>query len=182
MKALGGRGTFTGFAGTAFFPSGECLPSDILSCVAREITVPENSGVRITRRALMVSSMKATTGAPMRALSNVSPKSMEGLPTLFHEAKVEKMFRYSGKQISRTHPRRAFILLTFSWPMISVMLTGRRTSLLVDSRWRKASCQSNSVSLSVEGTAAISIFGMQGVEFEGEQRDRSWGLVFREGW
>jgi hypothetical protein len=54
--------------------------------------------------------------------------------------------------------------------------------LLVDSRWRKASCQSNSVSLSVEGTAAISIFGMQGVEFEGEQRDRSWGLVFWEGW
>jgi hypothetical protein len=53
-------------------PVASVLPSsklDILSWDATDISEPENAGVRITRRALIVSSTKATTGAPIKALS-----------------------------------------------------------------------------------------------------------------
>lgn len=49
-------------------------------------------------------------------------------------SKLETSCRPSDNQASKSHLRRAFIILTFSWPMISVILTGRSTSLLVDSR------------------------------------------------
>ena len=61
--------------------------------------------------------------------------------------------------LSNAYRSRVFILLTLSFPIISVTLTGRRTSLFVDPRCRKASCHSSSVSLSAESTAKFMMSG-----------------------
>lgn len=70
MNAFGGRGIFAGFIDAGLGLVGGSLghESRALEGDATEIDEPENVGVRRTRRALIDSSTKDTTGAPRRAL------------------------------------------------------------------------------------------------------------------
>lgn len=80
--------------------------------------------------------------------------------------------RLREKGCLRVYQRRDLILSTLLWPIISVMLVGRSTSLFVDSRWRKASCQSSSVTLSVDSTAAFMAIGIAVILNFRKQRQR----------
>ena len=70
MNALGGRGILVDLVDAALDLTGTSpvFELKVLAWEATEIDDPENAGVRRTRRALIDSSRKDTTGVPRSAL------------------------------------------------------------------------------------------------------------------